>query len=246
MIEQDQELQAKHQKQQLPKNNHCQRCAKPASLCICDSLAPVKTKIKVLVLQHPQEPDVALGSGKLTALNLSNSQIKIGLSWRSLSHALGFEANPKEWAVLYLGSARVNMQGPAIVLVDKEGKELELQQAILKSIKGLILLDGTWSQAKTLWWRNAWLLKLRRAILVPAGPSLYGKFRKEPRPDSVSTIESAALAISILEGQAGLEEEILRPFKKLLSLYVPTATNRPKRKVDWRRRRPKASQAKRS
>ena len=44
-----------------------------------------------------------------------------------------------------------------------------------------MLLDGTWSQAKALWWRNAWMLKCQRVILGPKRPSRYGKLRKEPR-----------------------------------------------------------------
>ena len=48
------------------------------------------------------------------------------------------------------------------------------------------MLDGTWSQAKALWWRNAWMLKCQRVILGPAQPSRYGKLRKEPRGDGLS------------------------------------------------------------
>ena len=59
-----------------------------------------------------------------------------------------------------------------------------------------MLLDGTWSQAKALWWRNAWMLKCQRVILGPAQPSRYGKLRKEPRGDGLSTIEAAAMLLS--------------------------------------------------
>ena len=59
-----------------------------------------------------------------------------------------------------------------------------------------MLLDGTWSQAKALWWRNAWMLKCQRVILGPAHPSRYGKLRREPRRDGLSTIEAAAMLLS--------------------------------------------------
>lgn len=48
------------------------------------------------------------------------------------------------------------------------------------------------SQAKTLWWRNPWLLELARVSLVPREPSMYGKLRKEPRREWVSTLEAIA------------------------------------------------------
>ena len=39
-----------------------------------------------------------------------------------------------------------------------------------------------------------------RLILQPPGPSLYGNLRKEPRKESVSTIEAAAWTLAALEG----------------------------------------------
>ena len=33
----------------------CPRCQKPLPLCICDSIEPLDSRIKLLILQHPQE-----------------------------------------------------------------------------------------------------------------------------------------------------------------------------------------------
>ena len=32
----------------------CPHCGKPLPLCICDSVSPIKSKISLLILQHPQ------------------------------------------------------------------------------------------------------------------------------------------------------------------------------------------------
>src|SRR4029077_1604093 len=86
----------------------CPRCLKPLPLCICDSITPIDSKISLLILQHPQEQDRALGTARLTALHFRNAVVKIGLSWPSLSKALGRPVqDPSRWAVLHLGSARV-------------------------------------------------------------------------------------------------------------------------------------------
>src|SRR5271168_2186565 len=82
----------------------CPKCHKEKVLCICDMIAPLKTKLHVLLLQHPQEPDKELGSARLAHLSLPNSTLEIGLSWANLKSALGREAQPSRWAVLYLGS----------------------------------------------------------------------------------------------------------------------------------------------
>src|SRR6476659_9441486 len=87
----------------------CPHCGKPLPLCICDSVAPIKSKVSLLILQHPQEQDKALGTARLTALHFQDAVLKIGLSWPSLSRALGRPVHdPSRWAVLYLGSVRVD------------------------------------------------------------------------------------------------------------------------------------------
>ena len=63
------------------------------------------------------------------------------------------------------------------------------------------MLDGTWSQAKALWWRNPWVLKCKRVVLGPKRPSRYGAMRREPRSDGLSTLEAAALLLARLEGK---------------------------------------------
>src|SRR5438034_1387422 len=73
------------------------------------------------------------------------------------------------------------------------------QRAILGNLEGIVLLDGTWSQAKALWWRNAWMLKCQRIILGPKAPSRYGQLRKEPRRDGLSTIEAAGMLLATIE-----------------------------------------------
>ena len=67
----------------------CPRCQKPLQLCICDSITPIESRVSLLILQHPQEQDRALGTARLTALHFANAVLKIGLSWPSLSKALG-------------------------------------------------------------------------------------------------------------------------------------------------------------
>src|SRR3954452_9628579 len=180
----------------------CPRCLKPLPLCICDSIRPIENRISVLILQHPQEQDRALGTARLTALHFKNSVLKIGLSWPSLSKALGRPVDdPKRWAVLYLGSARAADLDTErdIVAINRKGELEDNQRAILKDIEGVVLLDASWSQAKALWWRNAWMLKCQRVILNPAKPSAYGNLRREPRRDGLSTIEAAAMLLGGLE-----------------------------------------------
>src|SRR5579863_7827374 len=224
----------------------CPRCHKPMPLCVCDDIAPIDNRISVLILQHPQEQDRALGTARLTAMHLANAVLKIGLSWPSLSKALGRPvADPSRWAVLYLGSAKVADLGTQsdIVAINRKGEIEDDQRAILKDVEGIVLLDGTWSQAKALWWRNAWMLKCQRVILGPAQPSRYGKLRREPRRDGLSTIEAAALVLSRLEGRPDIADTLNASFAQMLKRYrealdeQPSLALKPRPKRDFRRRR---------
>jgi hypothetical protein len=224
----------------------CPRCCKPLPLCVCDGVDIIKSRISLLILQHPQEQDRALGTARLTALHFGDAVVKIGLSWPSLSKALGRTVqDPSRWAVLYLGSAKVADLDTerAIVAINHKGEVEDHQRAIFEDIEGIVLLDGTWSQAKALWWRNAWMLKCQRVILGPARASRYGKLRKEPRKDGLSTIEAAGMLLANLENRPDIEATLLASFDRMLAKFrevqatLPALAPKPKPRRDYRRRK---------
>ena len=196
----------------------CPRCLKIPELCVCDQIKVHTPRIQVLILQHPQEPDKDLGTARLAHLALQNSVIKIGLSWRNLSAAWGKTVASANWGVLYLGSGIKSDRPPApgLTWVDKKGVPLPNQKEVQKQIEGIVVIDGTWSQAKALWWRNAWLLKLRRAVLHPTHKSLYGELRREPRRECVSTLETIADTLVSLGEDAKLGADLRSVFSELL------------------------------
>jgi DTW domain-containing protein YfiP len=199
----------------------CPRCHKPPALCVCDAITPLDNRIEVLILQHPQEQDRALGTARLTMLHFRHAALKVGLSWPSLTKIRGRPTDPQRWAILYLGSAKAAALAPdrEIVALNRKGELERDQEGILRDIEGVVLLDGNWSQAKALWWRNAWMLKCRRVILGPRRPSRYGKLRREPRRDGLSTIEAAAMLVSRLEDRPEIEAALMASFERLLARY---------------------------
>jgi DTW domain-containing protein YfiP len=105
---------------------------------------------------------------------------------------------------------------------NKNGHAVDHQDSALREIEGIILLDGTWSQAKALWWRNGWMLKCKRVVLGPKRPSRYGKLRREPRRDGLSTIEAAAMLLARLERKPEIETALNASFERLLARYRET------------------------
>jgi DTW domain-containing protein YfiP len=224
----------------------CPRCLKPQPLCVCDSVAPIKNRLSLLILQHPQEQDRALGTARLAAQHFPGAVLKIGLSWPGLSKALGRPVkDPARWAILYLGSASAEAlhRESEVIALTRKGEVAENQRAILDRIEGMVVLDGTWSQAKALWWRNPWMLKCQRVILNPARPSRYGRLRREPRRDTLSTIEAVGLLIGSIERRPDIAATLNASFERMLSRYRevetrhPELTPKPKPRPDFRRRR---------
>lgn len=172
--------------------------------------APFETKLHVLILQHPQEPDKELGTARLAHRALANSTLRVGLSWPNLGKALGRPAVHGNWGVLYLGGKAESAKA----------KQAAADLAALK-LEGIVVLDGTWAQAKTLWWRNPWLLKLKRIALNPARRSLYGSLRREPRRECLSTIESIAEELDALGEDPKIGEALRAEFAELLRRFQP-------------------------
>jgi hypothetical protein len=173
----------------------------------------------VLVLQHPQEKKEVLSTAAATCAALRRSALVVGLSWPNLPRALGRAADGKRWAVLYLGSAQPAgfASGNEIVAVDRGGMPAADQDAMRRGLEGVVLLDGSWSEAKTLWWRNPWLLKLRRFVLNPRHPSRFGRLRREPRHEALSTLEAAVLVLKHLDPRGPeAEAALLRALDRLI------------------------------
>ncbi len=186
--------------------------------------------IPILILQHPQEPsrqDKEVSSAQMLAEIIRPVHVATGLSWKNLEQALrnfkmieGVEElkKPALWHTLYLGTKKQGqveeIQEPGIYYLDKKGNPIQPEET--PEIGGLILLDGTWAQAKTLWWRNAWLLKTKRIYIVPKSKSLYGNIRKEPRPECVSTLEAAAETLSFLGMDPVVETALKSAFQAKL------------------------------
>jgi hypothetical protein len=184
--------------------------------------APViDNRVSVLVLQHPRERKEPRATAAAAVAALRRAKLVAGLSWPNLTHALGRRADPRRWGVLYLGSVQPAALAAdrAVIVLGRNGGPVADPAPILKGLAGIVALDGTWSEAKTLWWRNPWLLKLHRLVLNPPRPSRLGGLRREPRRDALSTLEALALALRELEGGPAAADAMLAALDGLIASH---------------------------
>ncbi|MEO1368775.1 MAG: tRNA-uridine aminocarboxypropyltransferase [Acidobacteriota bacterium] len=179
----------------------------PPPISVSDRIVPLATKRRVVILQHPREKDEVLGTAQILTASLPKAEIKVGLSWRNFAQAIGTKGEkPGRWAVLFH-----DRDATATRITSPKGAAVQASD-----LRGLIVLDGTWSQAKSLWWRNPWLLRLNRLSLHPQEPSIYGKLRREPSRRHVSTLESVAAALTLCGENAEIEPTLRRVFRTLV------------------------------
>lgn len=83
----------------------------------------------------------------------------------------------------------------------------------------LMILDGTWAQAKSMYASSPSLHHLQQVKLINSRISTY-VIRTQPMECSLSTLETAAEALTILENDEKYRNELVRPLKKLCSFQI--------------------------
>ncbi|HEX7500107.1 MAG TPA: tRNA-uridine aminocarboxypropyltransferase [Polyangia bacterium] len=184
----------------------CERCFRPRSVCFCADLKPVATKTRVVILQHPRERDVGIGTARLA---------RLGLAACELRRDVDFSDDPVVRQVLTSGNAYLLFPGPDAI---------DVETADFPSPITLVVLDGTWTQAQKLLKGNPGLAALPRLRLSPLAPSLYGQIRREPAAHCVATIEAIAHVLGYLEKDRQRFAEFLRPMAAMVErqLYFVT------------------------
>jgi DTW domain-containing protein YfiP len=155
-------------------------------VCVCAHVTPLRTRTRVLILQHPRERHVPINTARLARLSLPDAILR---------RAVDFEADP---VVVDALSGRDG--GPPPYLLFPGPSAIDLATARPPGPITLVVLDGTWWQAGKLLRRNPRLATLPQLRLAPAAPSRY-RIRREPHDHCVATIEAIALALRALEGE---------------------------------------------
>ena len=174
---------------------------------MCAGITAFDTSLKVTILQHPQERFKVLNSARLAHMILAKSRIFVGLSWSNFKKVAGPGEMPSQWGVLYL-KAGTDRDAAPVAVVNRKKETV----ADISFLRGIIAIDGTWKQAKALWWRNPWLARINRIRLNPDRASL----RPQVKGEGLSTIEALAFALEHLGEKREITETMIRLYRELI------------------------------
>lgn len=186
---------------------HCYRCDKPSVACLCARIPRVQNRTPIVIVQHRRESRHALGTVRIADLGLAERKILI-VPAHARSDASIPSWLPKNAGLLYPGSDAADL---ATLAPDERPR-------------ALVVIDGTWHQARALFRDHAWLRELPRYRLSPAEPSRY-RLRREPAPHCVSTIEAIVQALGVLEPELSTTG-LLAAFDGLIDDQIVNAKER--------------------
>lgn len=186
----------------------CYRCHKPEIACICDTLHEVANRTPVWVIQHPRERRHPLGTARIARLGLEQVEVVV------TNGSEPAPILPKGAGLLYPGGAELTPQ---------------------HELGALVVIDGTWPQAKSLYRRCPWLRELPRYALTPRQLSRY-RLRREPAPHCVSTIEAIVEALRRLEPETPDLDGLLEAFDAMIDRQIELSPgwDGPRPPRDWR------------
>lgn len=172
-------------------------------VCWCPHLTRIETRTPVVIVQHPRERHVAIGTARMASLCLPQSRLFVGVDCDNNPELQGALSDPAAPPVLL-------WPGPDARDLGDDPPDERVT---------LVVIDGTWALARKLLRVNPGLARLPRYKLPMTAPSRY-RIRREPRVECVSTIEAIERALGLIERDPTRFESLLRPFDAMIDAQI--------------------------
>lgn len=169
----------------------CARCFLPPPLCLCPDAPRLAVRTRLLVVRHHKEALKTTNTARLACLALEGSRMA-GYGTPNVPFDPAPLTEPGTWLLFPDGGTPAGGRPPP---------------------RQLVVLDGTWAQARRMVQRVPELRGLPRLALPPPPPRT--RLRTPPHPDGMSTLEAIAQAYRVLEG-----EHVAAPLEALHDLFV--------------------------
>src|SRR5689334_13501323 len=130
----------------------CEQCERPQNTCLCAYIQALPTNTRIVIVQHPRERRVGIGTAKLAHLCLPNSVFRVGTD---------FSNDPVIQKELSKSNTFVLFPSPTALPID----QVVAQSVAHNEPVTLVIIDGTWWQARSLYRHNKVLQNLQSMSL---------------------------------------------------------------------------------
>lgn len=186
----------KEREQYTTARPYCYNCDRPKKVCVCSKINKVSNSVNIGILRHPNEVKKTFNTAIIAHLSLKKS---------FLLDDLNFDLNKE--LELELSKYKENEIG--ILFPSKNS--IPLESGKTENLKCLLVLDGTWNEAKKLGTKSDTLKNIQHYSFTPPQKSDY-LLRKEPHESYVCTLEAIGYSLQLLEKDS---EKYLPFFKNL-------------------------------
>ncbi|MGL1934727.1 MAG: DTW domain-containing protein [Fibrobacterales bacterium] len=199
----------------------CYRCWKVEELCLCATIPELTSRVRIGILQHPNERYMPINTARFTHLALTNSVMFHGVCFNEHESFLSdFKKIPIEKNGLLFPSPHA----------------VDLSEAP-EDLQNLYVVDGTWREAKKMIYNSSVLNDIPHYSINPKSESNY-RIRKEPKKNFISTVEAVVMSLRTLEKSSEAYEELLVVFDRMVENQLNFINSKPQsRHRDFSRRK---------
>ena len=185
----------------------CSQCERPQRVCWCEYIPKPKISLKsntVIIVQHPSERKRKIRTALMAVRGLNEGTCRIFVRRKvSPSDELSTILQNSNSYVMYPSSNSKNLN---TISCDN-------------TPKNLVILDGTWDEAKKIYARSPILQSLPTIHLDIDKQSEY-VVRTQPSEKCLSTVETIAHSLAILESDDSISERLLCPLQMLCKFQL--------------------------
>ncbi|XP_023026320.2 DTW domain containing 2 [Leptinotarsa decemlineata] len=189
--------------------NVCNECHRPSTVCYCSSLPNPRLcpHSRIILLQHPAEEKRCLRTATMLQLSLEANKCLTfkGKRFPGRHDELNEILTEANTLLLYPSPSAVDIT--------------EIVKDSVHSSYNIVIIDGTWPQAKAIYTASPILHSIKQIKILDIDISRY-IIRTQPADGCLSTLETAALTLSLLEKNGIYKNELLKPLQTMCEYQI--------------------------
>ena len=201
-----------------PWENRCAGCFLLPAFCICKLIPQLPNQTQLVIVRHVREHRKSTNTARLAQRALQRSRL---LTYGDRDYPLDPDSLPQDGYLLFPQaldhSGNPDPSGPPVHDLSSGPP--------CKPCHTLIVLDGTWAQARRMSHRLHSVARLPRLSFtqIPA----RARLRRPPHPNTSATLEAIGHALWYLEGEA-IGAPLLQVFDDFVEAYYRQCNKPPK------------------